>query len=167
MKQTTLAIFLLFFASLLWGHGVDFSVGQRYPAVFVQVEYAGGGGSLAHGDVAVLFNNDVEAYQRGRTDKNGTFSFCPDKPGQWTVTVDDGTGHRGKTVITIGADFFQPAPTAVTATEPDETQQTADTGEKKTAPPSLCCYLLKILLGVGLILLITVILRRLKTPNET
>ena len=35
---------------------------------------------------------DLE-FARGRTDAKGRFAFVPDRPGTWTITLDDGMGH--------------------------------------------------------------------------
>ena len=45
-------------------------------------------------------NKEIE-FQNGRTDKNGCFAFLPDKPGQWTITVTEETGHGFKETITV------------------------------------------------------------------
>ncbi len=53
------------------------------------------GDSIAYGEVLIYSpgNSEVE-YQNGRTDKNGVFSFLPDKTGIWKVEVDGGLGHK-------------------------------------------------------------------------
>ena len=36
----------------------------------------------------------------GRTDRNGRFSFFPDRAGEWRVEVHDEDGHLGRAVVT-------------------------------------------------------------------
>ncbi|MCP4217756.1 MAG: DUF4198 domain-containing protein [bacterium] len=169
-------LLLLIPSFFLLGHGLDISVGQKYPAVFVKAEYPGNI-PLEFATVKVTFEN--KPFLESTTDKNGVFCFCPDQAGQWTISVDDSTGHKGSETITVGDDFFHPTP----ANASDETSQPAGSSakntagtvkkDKKRAPPvadtskgTLCCYLLKVLLGVMLILGITFLMHKLKKPGE-
>jgi len=48
--------------------------------------------------------------QRGQTDADGRFAFVPDRPGEWTVTADDGLGHEVVAPVTVGgAEPAEPA----------------------------------------------------------
>jgi len=158
-KVMVLALFLS--TSLLLGHGIELMKGKKYPCVFIKAEYQGGG-AIAHVDVKVFFQEEKKEFQKGLTDKNGVFSFCPDQIGQWTVIVDDLMGHRKSMDITIHNDFFNSQPKKIK-------NKTAGEKEKKNkfTTNDMCCYLLKIVLGVLLILAITFILHRWKKRHET
>lgn len=146
MNKNVTVMILLFSASLLFGHGIEISVGKKYPCVFLKVDYQGGN-TMTHVDVSVFF--EKKEYQKGNTDKNGVFSFCPDQTGKWIVIVDDLMGHRKRVEIIINNEFLNP-PTKNNDLKPVITKKDA------------CCYLLKIVLGVLLILGITFILYRWK-----
>ena len=45
------------------------------------------------------------AYQSGRTDEFGRYSFVPAAEGEWRVEVRDDEGHRAEAVIPITAEF--------------------------------------------------------------
>jgi hypothetical protein len=150
---------------------------KKPPFIVVKTTYHGGS-ALANAGVTVgfAFKGEKTGFQKGNTDKNGTFCFCPDKTGNWVVTVDDGMGHKKKTEITLNRDFFNPAPpslsTPTSPSTPGKGPSTESKKEKKTPPPPItksewCCYMLKIVLGVVLILGITFILHRLTKRQET
>lgn len=61
------------------------------------------GEPMAYGSVKVFSPaNDSVQHQGGRSDRNGVFSFCPDAPGIWKFSGDDGQGHvaRGEIAVT-------------------------------------------------------------------
>lgn len=150
---------------LLYGHGIQLTIIKKYPCVVVNAKYHGSRG-LAHANVIVRFENEKTEFQMGKTDKNGNFCFYPDQTGTWFVSVDDGMGHRSKDEVGIENDFFEVLP------KPIETGEEKIEGkrepEEKTAPVQndTCCYLLKIILGVFLILAISFVIYRLKKQRE-
>lgn len=168
---------LLTWTSLVFAHGVKVTMEKKTPFILIGAAYHGGK-ALGNADVTVRLDTDEAVFQTGSTDKNGNFCFYPDRPGKWTVTVDDGMGHRGKTEITLDDGFFNPPPEPTTPAAPTETTVTgtsvepaaqAEPVKEEKVPPSqndMCCYLLKIVLGVVLILAITLIMHRLKKKME-
>jgi hypothetical protein len=176
-----IVIFLLL-GSFLWGHGVEVTVEKNYPAVIVKVKYHHSK-ALINANVTIGFQDEKKEFQKGNTDQNGVFCFCPDRAGQWTVIVDDLLGHRGKKTIAITEDFFKiSSPPAEEKkevvpkieNEPQKDEKLADKSpqlpvEEKKEPSSkneFCCYLLKIVLGVLFILIVTFIFYRLKKRGE-
>jgi hypothetical protein len=172
---------LLLSASLLLGHGIRVTLGKKYPFVLVNARYHGSQ-TLTDASVTVSFAAAAEKtnFQKGNTDKNGNFCFYPDKPGQWTVTVDDLTGHRGKQTLLLSEDFFNPP-----SISESENEKALPHGEKETVSPEpgqtenhggsklpgadsdLCCDLLKIVLGVLLILVVTTLFYRWRKRIES
>ncbi len=174
-KAPVLLLSLCCLCSLLSAHGVKLKVSQQPPCVVVEAAYHAGR-ALVGADVTVSRPGEPKAFQKGRTDVNGFFLFRPHEAGQWQVMIDDGMGHRGKSTIEVTADFFAPPrqeepavktvdPPAVNAGAVDKVEPGPLEAEKKKTPPvsssEICCYLLKIVLGAGLILVVTFVLHRL------
>ncbi|WP_239060934.1 DUF4198 domain-containing protein [Desulfovibrio sp. JC022] len=67
---------------------------ETSPAVTFKSGFSSGD-PIAYGEVLIYApeNTEVE-FQNGRTDKNGVFSFLPDRAGIWKVEVDGGLGHK-------------------------------------------------------------------------
>jgi hypothetical protein len=176
-KVTFIVLVFLASAFVLLGHGIKVTVEKNSPFIMVKTTYHGGS-ALANAGVIVgfVFNGEKTEFQKGNTDKNGTFCFYPDKTGTWVVRVDDGLGHKKKTEITLNKDFFNPSPpslsTSASPSTPGKSLSTEKKIEKKAPPPPItknewCCYMLKIVLGVVLILGITFMLHRLTKRQET
>lgn len=183
MKITAILIILFLAAPFLLGHGVTVTAEKRYPCVMVNARYHGSK-ALVNASVTIRFEKEKKEFQKGNTDKNGNFSFLPDKAGQWTVTVDDLIGHRGKKTITVTEDFFKTSSSQdkekkeVTPvkeeTKPREKEkiskkstqlETGETIKSASSSGEWCCYLLKIILGVLLILAVTYIFYRFRKPK--
>ena len=164
MRTTVILIILFFAAPILLGHGVTVTVEKRYPGVIVNARYHG---SKALVNASVTIHFEKEEFQKGYTDKNGNFCFLPDKAGNWIVTVDDLVGHRGKKTVTVTEDFFKPSSSR------DKEKSEIPPVNEETKPRSAsyggewCCYLLKIVLGVLLILVITYIFYRIRKSKES
>lgn len=63
------------------------------------------GSPMAYCDVEVFRPGEPgEPFQVGSTDPLGRFAFVADTTGMWTLTVDDGMGHRASCEILVGAD---------------------------------------------------------------
>ena len=158
---------MIFFlaAPFLLGHGVTVTAEERYPGVIVNARYHG---SKALVNASVTIHFEKEEFQKGNTDKNGNFCFLPDKAGNWIVTVDDLIGHRGKKTITVPGDFFKPS-----SYQDKEKSEVTTVKEETKFPVSAssgggwCCFLLKIVLGVLLILAITYIFYWIRKPRES
>ena len=154
LNTIVIAAFLFFSAVGLFAHGIQVTVEKKSPFIVVHARYHAGK-ALADANVTIGFEKEKTTFQEGNTDKNGNFCFYPDKTGNWTVTVDDRMGHRGKKTITLEEDFFH-----------------IPVKKSETKPPPFttgvwCCYLLKIVLAIVLILLITFILHRWVKGRET
>ncbi len=163
-----MVIILLFLAPLLFAHGINMTVEKKSPFVIINARYHGSK-ALAHASVTVVFETGKKEFQKGNTDKNGNFCFYPDRAGQWTVTVDDLLGHRTRKEILIDNDFLNPLPKKNEVKLADKEEKDKREVEKKPSSNTneMCCYLLKIVLGVVLILVITFILHRWKKRHET
>lgn len=60
------------------------------------------GRPLAGGHVVVTAPGDPgEPYLVGEADARGVFAFLPDTNGRWTVTLEDGMGHRADVYIDV------------------------------------------------------------------
>jgi len=168
MVKKVMVILLLFFAPLLFAHGIKVTVEKKSPFVIINASYHGSK-ALAHARVTVVFETGKKEFQKGNTDKNGNFCFYPDRVGQWMVTVDDLLGHRKRKEILIDNEFLNPIPKENVVKPADKEEE--DKREVEIKPPfhtnEMCCYLLKIVLGVVLILIITFILHRWKKRHET
>ena len=185
MKIAVIIVIGFTMAPFLLGHGITVTAEQRYPCVRVNARYHGSK-PLVNASVTLRFEKEEKEFQRGNTDKNGNFCFLPDKAGQWMVTVDDLLGHRGKTTITVSGDFFKTSSSQekekreVTPVKEEAASrvkekiakkstrtQSSETGESTAPSGEWCCYLLKIVLGVLLILAITYIFYRFRKPKES
>ncbi len=158
---------------LLYSHGIQLTIFKKYPCIIANAKYHGSRG-LAHADVVVRFENEKKEFQAGKTDKNGIFCFYPDRTGKWAVNVDDGMGHRNSGEVAVENDFFEVLPKSTETGEevkaPGDSHPLPQTQKLEERPAltqnDTCCYLLKIVLGVLLILVMTVILHRWKKQKE-
>ena len=168
MVKKVIVIILLFFAPLLFAHGIKVTVKKHSPFVIINARYHGSK-AMAHASVTVVFESEKKEFQKGNTDKNGNFCFFPDRAGKWMVTVDDFLGHRKNKEVLIHTDFLSSLPGKNKVVPVHKEEQEKEKVEKK--PPyntnEMCCYLLKIVLGVLLILVVTFILYRWKKRHET
>jgi len=90
-------VLLLIPGGPLFGHGVEarrIEGGMGLQAVFSDGE------PMAFAEVTVTAP-DGEIYQEGITDRAGQFLFRPDTAGAWTLTADDGLGHRVTLDLTV------------------------------------------------------------------
>lgn len=118
---------------------------------------------MAYSEVQIFSQSDPKIpYQKGRSDRNGFFSFKPDAPGIWSFSAADGQGHLSQGEIEVTADQFsgitsatsgQPTSAAPTSTE----AQLAKGGASAEGPDPL-----KIVLGLSLIANLTFIVWRRK-----
>ena len=184
IKKATVTLIILvtlFAAPLLWGHGIKVALEKRHPYVMANARYHGSK-ALVNASVTISYEAGNKVFQKGFTDQRGNFCFYPDKPGKWTVMVDDLTGHRGKKSITLNEDFFHLPPPKKSEAPPDAKESTLMEKEDSSRQPGqvkikeerepaaakgeLCCYLLKIILGALLILVVTYIFYRYRKARE-
>ncbi len=78
---------------VVFAHGTDYRVVEDARVVAAEFLYSDHS-PMRYAEVLVFSpeNEEVE-FQNGRTDRNGRFAFCPEKPGKWHVKVNDGMGH--------------------------------------------------------------------------
>lgn len=185
-----IGLFFVWIPAVLSAHGIKLNIEKFTP--FIQAKaYYHGSQALSHAQVTVTLKegNSDTPFQKGQTDRNGYFCFLPDRPGQWTIIVDDMLGHRGHQVVEIETGFFPvpPAgnstgPTTLTSEPPRPISQPKKVEEPGTTTPTpltttpstindngdneTCCYIMKIMIGVFLILLLTVGVYYLKKHRE-
>ena len=89
----------LLFPVVIFAHGVEYSTFEG--GIGITVKY--NTGQLITGAHVKVYSPDDsdELYQWGVTDLNGRFVFSPDKPGEWLVEINDGTGHGIKEKFTV------------------------------------------------------------------
>ena len=68
----------------LFAHTIQYEVLKKGIAVRV---YYTAKDPAAYSSYEVFGPGDAEAYQTGRTDRNGYLAFLPDRPGTWTIKV--------------------------------------------------------------------------------
>ncbi|MBN2372301.1 hypothetical protein JXL19_00745 [bacterium] len=89
-----LSVYVIFGAGNhpVFAHGVHYKV-DKAEAMIIKVEYDGGE-PMGYAEVKIFSPDDQKVeYQNGRTDREGRFSFLPEKGGAWKVVVSDGMGH--------------------------------------------------------------------------
>lgn len=132
IKKNLILLFitLAIFTPLLLGHGIRLTLEEKCPCVIVKAGYHAGN-VLKNATVTIFYLSDTgsQEFQKGFTDKNGNFSFTPDKAGEWTVVVDDLTGHRGKKSLSLSVDFFN-----IPALSPPDKNQPGPVRVKETLP---------------------------------
>ena len=82
-------------------HGTDYSLVPGEQVIAAKFFYSDKE-PMRYSEVLIFSpkNKEVE-YQNGRTDQEGRFAFCPNKPGIWGVKVLDGMGHAVNTTVTV------------------------------------------------------------------
>jgi nickel transport protein len=86
-------------------HGVGYRVSGK-KAVALEFYYSTGE-TMAYLEARAYSPNDVKnAFQSGRTDEFGRYSFIPQTEGEWRVIVKDEEGHRAEAVIPITPEFL-------------------------------------------------------------
>jgi nickel transport protein len=98
LRYIPFLIWSLLPAASLHAHGVQGRIDSG--AVVVSAAYDSGE-PVRYAKVTISGPDSKVAFQSGNTDRNGRFSFSPDVPGEWTVVVDDGIGHRLKMDVQV------------------------------------------------------------------
>jgi len=102
MTRKQLVFLLIMIPScMLYSHGLHIQFGHQSPFLWIKAVYEGDL-PLPFGKVTI-HDPDGEEYQNGRCDRMGRFTFQPDRPGIWQVTVDDEMGHLESARIEISA----------------------------------------------------------------
>lgn len=130
-------------------HGLGYRLFKNETTEVVEFRYSNGS-ALPFAEVEVWSPDDAEIeFQNGRTDKNGRFSFSPDAPGIWRITISDGMGHAASAQCEIALQ------------EEDSTLiqiQHQENGNNRIIP---------IILGISLIFNIALLIRRKKVSEQT
>jgi hypothetical protein len=108
MRRALLSAVLMLASMPAMAHGVETRIlGEG--AATVEFRFADGT-PLAFAEALVSAPGDVaEPAATGRTDRNGRFSFFPDRAGEWRIEVHDEGGHVARAFVTsIGAQIEVP-----------------------------------------------------------
>ncbi|MCW5963329.1 MAG: hypothetical protein KIT83_04760 [Bryobacterales bacterium] len=108
VKQITLGfagvLLVMLTTSPVTAHDLQTKVRQQPPFVVVEATYDGEEAACFLA-VRVLAPEErqpaADAFQTGRTDRDGRFVFLPNRPGLWKVSVDDEMGHRATQEVTV------------------------------------------------------------------
>ncbi|BBO91794.1 hypothetical protein [Desulfosarcina ovata] len=99
---TALLVMPFAFAGSALAHGTGFRLVKDPRPLAVRFYYTGGD-PMGFAQVRVYSpESDAIEYQNGRTDGQGIFAFCPKRPGEWTLMVADGMGHKVRAVVQVG-----------------------------------------------------------------
>ena len=121
-------------------HGTGYRHSE-FRAVALEFMYSTGE-MMSYREARVFSPNDEKfAYQTGRTDEKGRFSFTPDIAGIWRVIVRDEEGHQCTAEIDVTAEFLSNGANIIS--------QQKDTG-----------LFIRAFLGVSIIFNIAMIVRR-------
>ncbi len=95
------SVFILNIPVPVAAHGTDYRLVEDARVVVAEFFYSDKE-PMRYSDVLIFSpdNREVE-YQNGRTDKEGRFAFCPDRSGEWQLTVNDGMGHAVNTTVQV------------------------------------------------------------------
>ena len=137
----TLAVgLILLFDCEILAHGTGYRQSE-FRAVALEFMYSTGE-MMSYREARVFSPNDEKfAYQTGRTDEKGRFSFTPDIAGIWRVIVRDEEGHQCTAEIDVTAEFLSNGANIIS--------QQKDTG-----------LFIRAFLGVSIIFNIAMIVRR-------
>ncbi len=106
MKYKTFILLTVLLGGDILAHGVQIESEMHYPCILVRVMYSGGKPIKFAVFEIISPDSARAAFQNGRADANGIFSFVPDAPGEWQVSIDDEMGHRLQRKIVVMEDFF-------------------------------------------------------------
>lgn len=145
---TGLAV-LVSLCSSSYAHGT----GYRYSsmkAIALEFSYSTGE-AMSYREAKVFSPSDEKfAYQSGRTDESGRFSFVPNVKGEWRVIVRDEEGHQCEARINITDEFMS-------GSEKLKVQDDSDSGND---------IFIRAVLGVSLIFNIAVMIMLFRRRRE-
>lgn len=137
---------ILFASDEISAHGTGYRHSQ-FEAVALEFMYSTGE-AMSYREAKVFSPNDEKfAYQSGRTDEKGRYSFVPDSPGVWRVVVRDEEGHQCTADIVISD------------TAGSSQGEGFSNNQESTIPNSTEIFI-RSLLGVSLIFNIALVIRR-------
>lgn len=83
-----------------WSHGVE-GYTEKIQGYCITARYDDGE-PMAYAAVEINAPQTEFAFQTGRADRNGCFTFLPDGQGLWQAIVTDGMGHRLALEVEVG-----------------------------------------------------------------
>jgi nickel transport protein len=92
-------------------HVINFETSVTPPVVVVNA-YFTATSPVGEALVEIFAPGNERPYQTGRTDQSGNFAFLPDRPGEWSLSIDDERGHIDMVIVTVTDSFFVAAPAA-------------------------------------------------------
>lgn len=101
IKMTVTALLALGISTTAAAHGAGYEAEPGVANAALRFFYSVGE-PMADTDIVVL-TPAGDAWQRGRTDGAGRFSFVPDRDGAWQVVADDGLGHEVRAAVSVEA----------------------------------------------------------------
>jgi nickel transport protein len=121
-----------------WSHGTDYSLVKEANLAAIEFHYSDGE-PMSYAEVLVFSPQDRQVeHQNARTDRHGKFAFCPDIPGAWLITANDGMGHLCEATVEVSPEA---------SSEKDDTPQ----GQTGSGHPVQGSKILKIIAGLSLI----------------
>lgn len=120
-------------------HGTASRVLEEAKMVAIEFSYSDGE-PMRYAEVLVFSPEDQKVeHQNARTDRHGRVAFCPDTPGTWLITANDGMGHLSEARVEV-----DPGPLSQ---EAEQKPEISDPGQPGPASKTL-----KTLFGLSLIL---------------
>ncbi|MDR1943687.1 MAG: hypothetical protein LBQ19_02595 [Synergistaceae bacterium] len=105
LQAVLVAVLLLAVPGDAFAHGVGYRLSSK-KAVALEFYYSTGE-TMAYLDARAYSPQDERnAFQSGRTDEFGRYSFVPATEGEWLVVVKDEEGHRAEAKVPITAEFL-------------------------------------------------------------
>ena len=92
-------------APLALAHDLAVLVQLAPPAVIARASYAGTEPAPFAKVLVYSPGSAHTPYQSGNADKHGTFSFVPDVPGRWRISIDDEMGHVTTATVEVPHPF--------------------------------------------------------------
>jgi len=106
LNKTIIFMAVIFFTGRSFAHGLEIDIEYKSPVVILKAIYDDHE-AIANAKISIHPPEYKEnEFQSGITDINGIFVFMPDSPGNWTVEVDDESGHKVKETVTVDSTFF-------------------------------------------------------------
>ena len=142
---TGLAVLLVSLCSSSYAHGTGYRQSSMN-SIALEFSYSTGE-AMSYREARVFSPNDTQyAYQSGRTDESGRFSFIPNVKGEWHVIVRDEEGHQCEAKLDITDEFISGTETASSSPSNGIFTETE--------------LIMRAVLGVSIIMNIALIIRR-------
>jgi len=91
----------ILFTIIIFAHGVNAEIINK--GIGISARYDDNS-PISFAETKIFSPNNMKIpFQEGLTDKNGTFVFLPDRPGNWKIIVNDGMGHGIVKIIKINS----------------------------------------------------------------